>query len=657
MSWLLPVLGAWVLLAAPGVALLRAVGARVPVPWGVAPVVTVLLIVGLGGLFHVLRIPWGLATVLPAMVIAGTLALLSRRALLRNNERGAGRRHLEAEHGAARRREEDARRHTNTVVTVAGVLGGLAVVVSATRRMGGISTLNGSYDSFFHLSAIATIRDGGDAFLTTALIDIYGAPTYYPVVFDALAALLPLDPISAANALLLALLAAWPAAVGSMVVALGPSGPTSAASAVISVAASTLFLSIPAMALVMGLWPVVLGALCLPVAIASALRLYGAREGGLGPVGAAGHGALILGTALAHPSMLFSAAVVVGLRLLVGGLQQVLRGRVRRGGVQMTVALVAAATFVALSWQVLDGMAMTRPSRDGLVEVLRQILVDSPRIPAIEAPLWPFAAVWALALVGAVAALRGREVTGLTATAGVVATVGLGMLTQVDSPFAAAVVNPWYGARERIAPLMACLMLVLLARGLRALTEAGKDRVGALLAPTAALLVLVTAAAGAFAPSRLPLMGSLAYTAYGLQLSPYVTPAERAFIERTAAELPPAAVVLADPLDGAPLYWSIGGVETVFPTMSQPLTPEGALLARYAPRVDDPGAGSHLEICEAAERIGATHLYRDSSEHNGRAMNPQVSARWSGVHDIPPHRLTPVAEEGPYALYTLDLAC
>ena len=657
MSWLLPVLVAWLLLALPGLLLLRAVGARVPVPWGVSPVVTVLLVVGLSGVFHLLRIPWSLWSMLAGTVMVCALAVLLRRAASRRRRSGAGGRHLMELPGDRLPQERGGAPSAGAVVTAVGVLGGLAVVAAATRRMGGISTLNGSYDSFFHLSVIATIRDGGDAFLTTALVDIYGTPTYYPVVFDALAALLPMGTIPAANALLLALLAAGPSAVGAMVMALGPSGRAGAVPAALATAASTLFLSTPAMGLVMGLWPIVLGALCLPVAIAAVLRLLDGRPGTLTPAAVAGYGALVLGTALAHPSMLFSAAVVAGLRVLVGGLHRIAEDRRRSGGIQVGVAAAAAGMFVLVSGTLLGGMDLTRPSQQGPGEVLREILVDSPRIPAIEAPLWPVAMVWLLAVLGAAASLRGREVVGTTAAAGVLTAVVLGMATQSASPLAVALINPWYGARERIAPLMTCLLLVLLARGMRALIESGRRSTRPVAAPAAALLVLVSVVAGVLAPARLLLTGSLAYTAYGVQLSPYVPPVERAFIERTAAELPEDAVVLADPLDGAPLYWSVGGVQTVFPTMSRPLTAQSALLARYAPRVDDPGANAYAEICAAVESIGPTHLYRDSSAHNGRAMNPEVSARWSGVHDIPRHRLALVAEDGPYALYELDLAC
>src|SRR5690625_7904554 len=90
------------------------------------------------------------------------------------------------------------------------------------------------------------------------------------------------------------------------------------------------------------------------------------------------------------------------------------------------------------------------------------------------------------------------------------------------------------------------------------------------------------------APARLPLIGSLAYTNYGAQLSPYAPPEEREFIERTAADLPEDAVVLADPRDGATLYWSLGGGETVYPTMAAPQTRDHQLIANYMNRTGDP---------------------------------------------------------------------
>src|SRR5699024_1815706 len=256
---------------------------------------------------------------------------------------------------------------------------------------------------------------------------------------------------------------------------------------------------------------------------------------------------------------------------------------------------------------------------------LRQILVDSPRIPVIESPIWPVAALWILAAIGAAVTMRRGEEIGIAAALGAVLTVLLGLSTQLDNPLAVALVNPWYGARERIAPWPGLVALAVL---------------------------MLTVLLSLVAPARLPLMGSLAYTNYGAQLSPYAPPEEREFIERTAADLPEDAVVLADPRDGATLYWSLGGVETVYPTMATPQTRDHQLIANYITRPDD-----RREICGALERIGPTHLYRDSSEFSGPSLDPEASAPWKGVHDIPDSALTLVSSQGPYALYELELPC
>ncbi|QNN81858.1 hypothetical protein H3H54_10900 [Brachybacterium sp. Z12] len=233
----------------------------------------------------------------------------------------------------------------------------------------------------------------------------------------------------------------------------------------LSAAASTLFLSTAAMALVMGLWPIVLGVVCLPLAIGAVLMLMERRHGAPGPWRAAGLVLIVLGTALAHPSVLFSVAVVAGLRVLVGGVDQMRSGRRLRGGLEIGAAVTAALLFVVLSRVLLSGMHLTKPSADGLASVIGQIVLDSPRIPAVPALVWPMAAIWVLAGIGAVAAFRHREVLGQTAALAAIASVALGIATQIDHPLAVALVNPWYGARERIAPLMMCMLVLLMARG------------------------------------------------------------------------------------------------------------------------------------------------------------------------------------------------
>ncbi len=646
MTDLLPVLLAWALLTGPGLLLLLAAGARVPVRWGWAPPLTVLAAVLLAAVLHLLAIPWTPLSTGVGLVLLLAAVRALRDVLHRRTDRSS----------VAAPRESIAqpalRMQAELLVSGTCALAGIATAASAMRWMGGIDTLNGSYDSFFHLSAIAEIRHRRDATLTSALTGLYGEPTFYPVVVDALSALLPLDTIPAANAMALAMLAAQPAALAALVATCVVSTRRRPWLAVLAALTAPIFLSVPAMALVMGLWPVVLGALCLPPALAAVVLLMEGRLGVHPVPGALGVGAVLLGTALAHPTIMFSVAVFAGLIVLVHGAARLRAGQRRRGGIQVGLALAAALLFVIGSRILLEGMDLTRPSSDPLLSVLWRVLVDTPRVPVLEAPLWPVAVLWVLAVVGAVAALRRRETIGTTAVLGVVVTIVLAVATQISAPLAEALVNPWYGARERIAPLMTALLVVLMARGLAALDARTLRWAQLPLAPVAAGALVLTSVFAVAVPQRLPLTGSLAYTAYGLQLSPYVTPRERAFIERTAAQLPDDAVVLGDPRDGTPLYWSVGGVETVFPIMGSPQTRDGALIAKYFSRLDD-----RRQVCDALARVSPTHLYRDTSEFSGRLISPASAPTWVGLYGIPPKDLRLVEQDGPYALYEVTLPC
>lgn len=652
MSWLLPVLVAWAILSLPGYVMLRALDVRLPVRWGWAPVVTVLLAVLLSGMFHLLGIPWHLLTFTTCIVILSAGVLLLRR--WRIARLGGDHRRDHGPEGETRRTWNPT---SHRVATLGGVFGGVAVVASSSRRMGGIDTLQGGYDAFFHLSAIAFIRADSDAFLTTALTGIYGEPTFYPVVFDALAAILPFSTLTSANAMVLAVLAALPAAVAAMLASVLRRHRALPVAVTAGAVASTLFLSTPAMALVMGLWPTALGVLCLPVAIASAIRLADDPHRGPGAGAVVGHLAVIAGAALAHPAVFFSVAVVGGLALLVRGAQRIVqRDGALRGLVQLVFAVLTAGAAVLLSATLLRGMDLTQPSALPLRRVLRQILVDSPRIPVIGDPIWPMALVLLLAVVGLATGARRREAVPLTAGVGALVAVVISLATELPGALSVALVNPWYGARERIAPLLMCMLLILVARGVVALASTSTGhrsrRWQAALAPATLVALTVTVVIALVVPQRLPLIGSLAYTAYGVHLAPYATQEERAFIERTAADLPEDAVVLADPRDGATLYWSIGGVSTVFPTLATPQTPESRLLGAWFMRADDDD-----RVCAAYQRLHPTHLYRDTSEHSGVALNAEASAPWDGLREIPDSLLTPVASDGPYALYELEAPC
>lgn len=698
MSWLGPVLLAWVVLGVPGLAMLLACGVRVPVRWGWAPVVTVLMAVVLGGVLHLLGVSWRPLPVGLGAAVLVILAGLVRRLCGRSRAASVGRpvtSSRPAALGLLRGALWPAGRETVLIVGVT-VLAGLAAVASASTRMGGIDTLNGSYDAFFHHASIAVVRDHGDGLMTTALAPIYGKPTLYPVVFSTLAALLPFDVVTSANAMMLACLAALPVALAALLAsgsALARPGdgaaglrPVRAWMIALASSAGVLFMSTPAMGLVMGLWPTVLGVLCLPPAIAAVVRVAhllgtdlveeptggGGPADGAGPVGRGGPAgaggpvdagptglqrvlavlgclAVVGGAVLAHFSNLFALLLVAGLLLVVRGLLRVIRGRhVLRGALEAALALLLGGGAIAVSAGRLGTMQLTDARAWHLLPALRDVMFDVPRVPALGHPAWQLVVVWVLAVIGAVAAVRRCEPRGTTAALGVLVTVAMGVSTLFPSMLGQVLTNPWYGARERIAPITMCLLLVLALRGLQ--TLAGLRRAVALR--ILSLLLAVTVVVGLAVPSRLPMAGALAYTAYGLQFRPYAPPAERAFIERSAAELPTGAVVLGDPRDGAGLYWSLGGVDTVFPTLARPQTHEAALLGAYIDEADE-----RPEVCAAYHRIGPTHLYRDSSRDAGRELNAQASRPWRGIAGLDTSGLRLVDRQGPYALYEMQPPC
>lgn len=570
-----------------------------------------------------------------------------------------------------------ARWRADAPILLAAAAVGIATAASASSRMGGIATLNGSYDAFFHHASIAFIRDRGDASVMTALEPIYGGPTFYPVAFSALAALLPGSVTTAAGAMMLALLAVLPLTVAALLTAVAgrtvPAGRARNWVLALAVTGTACFLSTQTMGLLMGLWPHVLAVVCLPPAIASVYALAAiARDrrpaalwhGHRAPI--LGYMAVILGAVLAHPSNLFTLMLMAGLLVCAEGMVHLSSGRRRRGTVEIGAALALGAVFGLVSHLQLSGMGLTTASAQGVATVVWEVLVDALRVPVLQASLWPVLVVWVLAVLGGVGAVRRMDPVGIAAVLGVVASVVIGVSTQLPGAVFEALSNPWYGARERLAPLMMCLLLLLAAQGLEALIGRVRGTVGAhrpspmhrmtparrALPALAAAALLCTVVAALVVPARLPLLGSLAYTAYGVQLTPYVAPDERAFIESAAADLPADAVVIGDPRDGTAAFWPLGGVDTVYPTLARPQTPDSAMLASYLAEAEERPA-----VCEAVGRLGPTHLYRDTSDASGAAMNAEASWPWRGIEAVPDSWLHPVASDGPYVLYELDVPC
>lgn len=662
---------AMAVLVVPGAAALAVLGVRDGRLLTAAPAATCVPLMAATAVLHVLHVPWRpLAAAAAIAVILGALALatrlLRRGALHRGSESRStsGSRVWAGSPILERTAQEDggeaARTPRLALAALLMLASGLIVAPPVLHGMGGITTLNGSFDAFFHHSALRAVRESGDAFPMTALAPVYGGSSaFYPTAWHALASLLPGDVITASNAMAIAMLALLPVTVYGVTArcvlpadrTLGP--PLAAVVAL----ATTLFMSPAMLSLVGGLWPFALGVLTLPVGVAA---LLGSSSWSVRVL-------VILGTAAAHPSTAFSLLVVVGAVCVA---QTVRWGLVRRRGSRaLAWALPAAAIVLVLTVLVplrLGDMQLTDHDPSTFWSTLVVALLDRPRVQAIPLNPQVMALLLALALIGLVLSLVRRRWLGLTAA--LIGGAGLALTYSAqagDLSWFGRLSSPWYGARERIQPLLLLATVMAATIGATALPSlAGRAAAaaGARAASWTRSAVAVLVAGGlmasilvsADAPRRLQRVSALAYTAYGLQLLPYAAPAEVAFIRASGEDLPPGAVVLGSPLDGTSLYYALEGVEVVYPSLAATQTLEQRRIGRYADELAEPGSLA----CDALRDEGVTHVYRDLSIHSGAQLRPERTQEdFAGIARIPASQLTEVARSGDYVLYALDVPC
>lgn len=684
-----PLLLAGCLVVLPGLASLLIVRARSPFVIGYAPPVSCLMLLVASAVLSGLGIDWRLEpvlVVLAVMVLAlGAGALVSGRLARHARPSRAGRagRRDGARPGArdvvaravdpdidpadphaldeARRRRRRRGRIAAAVLPLGALAGSAAVVVPALAGMGGVGTLNGSYDAFFHYSALAFIRADGDAFPLTALAPMYGgAEAYYPTTWHMVAALLPGDVVTAANAAVLVTLALVAPSTAALLHTVVPRrrDPLPRALAITAITCSSaLFLSLPVTALGFGLWPFAFAVALLPAAVGALAELLHRGEVGLRRRGAAA--LVICGTASVHPSILITLAVVMGAIALIGALALLeMRGRRVIGATALAVLLVGGVGIIRVVIAHLAPMAeLTHQEPTNALTPLLVLLGDRPRVRALPYEPLFMVPLLALAAVGAVRAVLLRSRALLVALVCAVIAVVLTYATQSHVPAVRALSAPWYGARERIAPLFAMSVMVLACGGLlwrpHGRTGGMSERTSRLVIAVVATVLVATTVLGAAVPTRVRLVGSLAYGAWGLHLQPYVTGPERAFIERAAAELPPGAVVLGDPRDGTSLFWALGGVDVVYPSLAGPQTLDGRRVARYG---DD--YRTDPKVCTSLTDLHAAYLYRDESARDGDYFGtPEENLLWQGLRTMPADDLQVVDRSGDYVLYRLVLPC
>jgi len=636
-------LAAAAIIVLPGLALRAVLAPTRTLHWSTAPALTVTAAGTLTTLYPLVGIAWTPWTALIGL-IAGSLLLHAAMLLLD----GRRRRGTFETWGAV------------AVPALGLVLAAVIHAAAALSVMGSIGRINNSYDAFFHTAAVAFMRQSGDASMLTGTAPLYsGVPHYYPTAFDALAALLPGEPIAATNALSIMLVPAGALTVLGLVDAVLPDRTRGIDRGIaLLLAASTVLLqrSPDAMALALGLWPNLLGAVVLSAVLSTLVRMLRAWAGAGRRERARGAVELTLvgvGGAIAHPSVVFTLLVLA----LCGAAAVAVPGRAGRpsrstSAVSGALLVLGALSFLALSVR-LRHMDMTAPPPWGMPRFVLDVLADRPRLGVLPLEMWAIAPVLLVSGIGSVLAWRRRERVAMAASLAVPAVLGLMVLGATQAPVLRDLTNVWYGAPERVAPMLAPACAVLCAVAAEAVAD--RSRRGAVRgAARAGMVVLAVAAMAVTAmPSRTPAMADLFTSPHHDRYIAYVTPEEQQFIDRAAQRLPDDAVVLGDPLDGTPVFWTDGGVEVVYPSLVVPGALDTRRVGLYGDEVhQDP------EVCASMRRLGVTHLYRDTSPSSGAEIASRREERpWMGLHGIPVEELAVADQEGPYTLYAFDPPC
>ncbi|WP_235954061.1 DUF6541 family protein [Actinomyces faecalis] len=510
------------------------------------------------------------------------------------------------------------------------LLGGFALsVVLAAGGLwwgtGGVTTPPQAFDAVFHLAAVQTIREGGDASSLGGLADLYqGRRVYYPTVWHGAAALLPGTASLASNVLVIIVGAvSWPLGVVGLIDAVvcalpdrtglpGTAGKARALTLVTSALAAAATNAQAVTLTTLAVWPYALSLVCLPGVLALAHTLTSAVEWRPRLVSAL----LALGTAggavLAHGSAVFNLLVLLA-ALVVSWLARLLRaGGVKRRRV-LSVLVLVLAVGAAGAWMMRGALASVLGyERDGgsALATLAQSLMDTPQYGPLTWHGLPVG-IGLLALAAVAVHRRGREMRLHLVTW--VLALGLVVLTGGPQWPGRALGAVWYLQKARVQPLAVIALLVLVGQGLYLLLMRWCSQEGPRARRRTTALVGAVAATALLA---VPLHAQLAASIHDDERIAYgtlVTEAELTSQGELAALLPPGSVVVAAPSLGGTYLWTEHGVGVVYRTRVQPAEDSPELRLADAPAVLEPGS----RACTALKELGADYYLSVTRDPSG----------------------------------------
>lgn len=618
----------WVL---PGYAVLRLLGVRGLLALGAGPAVTT----GLAGVlaigYDLVGLRWGLLTFVVGAVLAAAVAAGI----------GAALRTTGAPAGVTVAGERRLRHTERAWLALTWVVGGGTLAAAMMTGMGRADQPPQAWDAVFHLNALWFVRETGNASSLGGLSPMYAdtvAP-FYPAVWHSLVAVAPgFDGVTeAANASSLVIGSViW---VAGLVALARVVWPARALPSILVPVLAAGFVTFPAIAVSMlAVWPFALSTACLPGTIALLIAtLRGVLSWRMHVALGIGLAWALLGVVLAHPSGLFSLALLA-LPLLAVLTARQLRRQARLGhpwwawgvGLLLAGGAVGLAVFLLTFPPVLSILDYERGGQDSYLPGLGSLLIDHPLVYVYEVTsvnLVGTLLVW----LGIALALRWRHARWLIVSLLAAAALTLLAAGPPEQPLR-ALAGFWYTQPSRINQLLLipAIMLAAGAGGWLAGRAARTFRVP--VTATAAVLVvaLVVLTSGLRWTSQVQVMAST-YTTYPIAWGSILEPAEIDMIDRAGQTLPEDAVVLGEAVAGSPYLLHRAGVDVVFPQLSPiPDSPERTVLEQGFERWQ-----SDPEVCEAVRALGVTHVYADSL-----TFDDDLNAKWEettpGLRNLDP---------------------
>ncbi len=540
-----------------------------------------------------------------------------------------------------------------------------------------------TYDNVFHMSAIASILEHGDASSLSlrTLIEPDRTFAFYPSGWHSLVVLVV--QVSGA-AIPVAVNAAWLAASGVVwlpgaawlaQVCLPRIVPTTVLLVSLPLAAS--FGAMPYALLSWGtLYPTFLATAVLPAAVAVPVLAWRGWRAARPTVRARVVGTALAGTVLttaavaaAQPRVLATWALILAVPV-VGVVIAALRrgwaagGRARRRvGAALVLGAVALLLVSAVGlWYVVFRLGLfERPLEDRLggpqAQAIQpvwlglvQVCIQSWLTGVGTASTWPSLLLAAAVLLGAMVAWRRRRLRWVVASYVLIAVL-FALAAGTDDVVTKLLTALWYKDKYRLSSALPILGIPLATLGIVAASEWASVRVRA--RPRRLLAVLSTWLVVAGAATTLVLSGMSGAVASVFRMpdtaaeSEVVSLSQIDFFARLGDTVPAGQLVLGDPWDGSAWTLVFGDREPVFPHVNGQWDADRVTLAWHLAEIEtDP------EVCAALDRLRVRYV--TFSPHAFGGGDP------AGNHFPGPHAaveaglLTLVETDGDTRLYRID---